>query len=238
MRAVIPYDILRAMMSHARAIPVEVLNIEYLPEGWRIRTMDSGNVAITEIHVWSTVMEEYEVSGEGITCCLPYERLSSLVSVLRSDCPVTVTDDGDIVTLESGLLKARIRQFGEFKEVKVPQLQYAVSLELSTVRMEGVLTAPGNGQEVQISCDPSGLRMSMLGDAMEGMEYYDPENGYDGPLVSARYSRDFLVRAFKHITGPVLMEYGQDRPLKISVNKPFTTAFIMAPLVHEEGRMG
>lgn len=236
MRAVLSKSLLKGLLNHAKIVGKDEFAIEYLEEGWRIRMCDPANVAMVEINVFRDSMEEYEVTDGTAYACVSLKKLSETVNILPDDVPVRITNENGIFRVDGGKFHANIREDGEFKPLKVPDVQGDVIFPLDTNAIVGMFSTSDVSDAVTFTVNAEGLTVSAIGDTLEGMEYKDPDITYtDSPEgVKAQFPLGYVITAFKGLKGETLIELRTDFPLKIVINQPFVTKYLLAPRIESE----
>lgn len=240
MRAVMDKSKLRSLISRAGIIPMEYLNIEYTMDGWRIGVRDSANVALLEIIVWSNAMQSYECDpydaekGERPqNASIYFKRFIEVVNVLPDEEPVTITDDGGYMRLDAGKVHTSIRIGGIHTRVEVKNLDIDFIFPLNTADVEKLFSTSMNVMDmITFACGPDGLTLSVTDESLAGVKYTDPEITSENYMRS-HFQLDYVVSALKGMKGSVLISLGNDYPLKIASNEPFTTVYYLAPRVIE-----
>lgn len=237
MHAVMSKTMLKRIITLAGIVSEDVLNIQYMKEGWKVEKVDAAHVAMIYIMVGKEVMDDYSLDFATENDCrtqIPMRKLSEALSTMIDDTPISLTDDGTFVAVDCGKIHRRIRKHGEYETSRIPELNNPCSIKID---INEILAMVSKGisisDHIMISCGHDGLKILLQGDT-ESASYEDQENvSPDGEDYKSSFPLDYLTTALKAFGGEVIFELANDYPLKIMAMTPFPSTYLLAPRVEE-----
>lgn len=217
--------------------------------GLSILCPDRTMVSVTDLKILSSAFSEFKVDSEE-TFGINLASLSALLKRVNPGSKLTMESEGKGNRLKITVKSTGLRTFEipliDIKTEKPPvdQLSFKNRIEMDTdVFEEGIADADVIGDSVFIETDADSFRMYSKGDvsstrlelskkdkAILKFESKDP--------AKAQYSLEYLKKMVKaaKISKNILVEFGADYPLRISVSKldKLSLSFILAPRVSEE----
>ena len=227
------------LLGQIQTVVREDMCIEYTPDGWRIKAVDTAHVAMIDIMVWSqTAMEAYQPDPNIPEVYLPIKKLSDAITIFPDDSPVTLTDDGTTTRLDCGKMHRVLRNIAVpgTPKPKIPALELTCIFELDTSEI-GRMMQKGLSvsDHFRITCGPEGLSIVIVNDDGEEVAYDDPEKkSADGTTYSAMFPLDYFVSALNGLKGSILVNMETDFPIALNSQAPFTTKYLLAPRIEEE----
>lgn len=226
---------------------VNEASFKITPDYLELIAMDPANVAMVVFKLFSSAFTEYDVPKE-VDLAI---NLNNLKQILRRAKP------NDTLTLELGKeekLKIQLkgtstRTFSlplidiEEKEKKVPQLEFPVSIEVSsTLIEEAIEDVDIVAESVSFIAEPKKLTIAAEGDLSDAK--IEILHGDDAKIkmtgsdkIKSKYSIEYLKTMIKagKLADTATIQFNSDYPLKITFKEidKFLLNFILAPRVEE-----
>lgn len=222
---------------------VNEANIHLMSDRMELIAMDPANVAMVVFRLLSSAFSEYNLSEErtiGI-------NLGNFTQILRRVKPtdsLTLEIDDRRNRLNVILRGTSTKKFElalldiDQKEQKIPSLKFNARVETNALIFNDMIEDMDViGDSLSFSLNPDKFIVLSEGNVSSGRVEVD--SGEDtnfevvGEPVSSRYSIEYLKKITKgsKLANKVLLEFGQDYPLKTSYNiiDKLSLSFILAP---------
>jgi len=214
--------------------------------GIELKSMDSANVALVDLHLLATGFKEFEVEKEieigvniaDLTSVLRRAKATDSITLELKDNTLNISFSGNIKrSFNIPLLDLR-------QESKTPNLDFPVSIELKThVIEDGISDAEIVSDAVILEADPDMFIMRAEGDLRKtelklekGDESLVGLNAKDH--VKSTFPLDYLRRMVKaaKISESTKISLGNDYPMRMDFNveNKVALSFILAPRIENE----
>jgi proliferating cell nuclear antigen len=208
--------------------------------------MDPANVAMLDFKLFSSAFTEYSVDEEK-ELCISLDSLKAVLKRVKPSDMVTLELDEEKNKLKVQMKSDNVRTFNlalidvEEKEQRVPDLNFAVSIETTSMVFDEAV------QDVDVIADAVILKVAGDSLVIEGesnmsnvnaMISKDDEtkiNLNSKDEIKAKYSIEYLKKIIKggKLAGKVKLQFGNDYPLRIDyfVQDKLNLGVILAPRV-------